>query len=212
MDLFGVEKVEEVVKKPLKTRLGKKELIAINADVAPDVPLTDDDWLDLNGEPLFEYISKVTTTEYRCPAKRRKELNEVKFWKDEYLRYLYNHMKSGKSYESFGGRYGITNSKKKLWDAMIVEWRLVKDLGWLVCREKWEDMGIEIADGTLDKGNASVYNTTMKALFETYKDKLQVGHQHTHSGKLTLNIVAHTGGPELLDEKDNIIEAEVIDE
>ena len=167
----------------------KTEMLKIESE-EPIKILTDDEWFDVYGGGFLSFVTG-EVAEYKCPPKKRHELDITDGFRDEYLKKLFDHMAKGKSYESFGGRLGITPSRKLLWEKNIMEWRLVKELGISVCREFWEDMGIDIATGK-KLGNASVYNATMSALFkDAYGKQQEVRHDHNHNGQVVLRIETH---------------------
>lgn len=165
------------------------ELHKIESD-GPIAILNDDDWFNIYGDGFMQYLLGHVDM-YHAPPKRRFELDLVVGYSDSMLKALFTHMSKGKSYESFGGRLGITAAKKLQWEKNIMEWRLTKEFGEAACREFWEDLGIDLANG--DKiGNASVYNTTMQALFrESYGKQSEVRHEHNVGGNVTLKIEAH---------------------
>ena len=175
-----------------------KGLVRIEAEIPKDVVLTQDDWFDKFGQPLIDFVTGKEKS-YLCLSDRRHELDITPGFRDGYLKSVYQHMAKGKSYDSWGGRDFVSPARKVFFEKMIYEWRLVKEFGWLVCRERWEEIGIELADGTLEKGNASVYNATMKALFkESYGDSKEIKHEHTVGGKIEIKMLEWTGGPKLL--------------
>jgi 8-oxo-dGTP pyrophosphatase MutT (NUDIX family) len=166
-----------------------KEILKIESE-EPIKVLTDDEWFDNYGGGLMEYVLGREPI-YTCPPKRRHDLDTTHGFRDEYLKDLFKHMSKGKSYESFGGRLGISSGRKLLWEKNIMEWRLVKEFGMAACREFWEELGIDIASG--DRlGNASVYNTTMTALFkDAYGKQQEIKHDHNYNGQVVLKIETH---------------------
>ena len=190
----------------------EKEIIRIESkEVAPAV-LTDDDWIEVNGSPLVRFV-KGEAREYECVSVRRGELDTTAGWRDEYLRYLFNHLKSGKSYESFGGRYFISQGRKKQWEQLVPEWRAVKEFGLMMCREKWEQLGIDMAEGIVEKGNATVYIATMKALFkDSYGESKEVRHEVNVGGKMEVKITERKGSVPLLRNDEVYTDAVVINE
>ena len=174
----------------------KTEILKIESE-NPIPILNDDDWYNFYGNGFLKFVTG-EISKYECPPKRRYELDLMVGFDDSFLQKLFTHMSKGKSYESFGGRLGITSSKKTLWEKNIMEWRLTKEFGEAACREFWEDLGIGLANG--DKiGNASVYNTTMQALFrESYGKQQEVRHEHSHGGNVVLKIEAHASPIPLL--------------
>lgn len=212
---MDTEQVKEITKTDLGIKVGKGkksgELVKIEAQVPENTIMTDDDWMGYYGDALITYINTPGAQhEYECTMERRAELSVIRFWKDAYLRYLYTHMKKGLSYDSFGAQFGITMTRKKAWE-QIIEWRLVKELGWIACREKWETLGIDMVDGSTEKGNASVFNSTMKSLWaDTYGDKSSVKHEHNHGGQVVLYHIKDTQSPDLY-KNDAIEEARVIE-
>lgn len=212
---MDTEQVKEITHTDLGIKVGrgknKGELVKVEAQVPSQTIMTDDDWMGFYGDALITYINKQGAQhQYECTPERAAELSVIRFWKNDYLRYLYNHMTRGLSYDSFGSKFGITQSRKKAWE-QIVEWRLVKELGWIACREKWETLGMDMVDGSTEKGNASVFNSTMKALWsDTYGDKSAVKHEHTHGGNVVLYHIKDTESPDLY-KNDAIEEALVIE-
>jgi hypothetical protein len=188
------------------------EIVKVEADIPKDVSLTAEDWQVQNGPPFMAFLTGETTIYVPSPE-RRTELDCVSGYRDEYLPKLFQHMEKGKSYESFGGRLGLTPGLKKKFEAQVLEWRLAKELGLLVCREYWEDLGIQIADGTKSAGNASVYNTTMQALFrEAYGKQQDVRHEHMHGGAVHFKIEAYSGAgmPPILENDQELTDYDLI--
>lgn len=176
-----------------------------------DSVVTNDDWVDMHGQPLLDFISGQNKV-YCCVAERRGFLDMQRGFADSMLRDMYLHMKKGFSYESFGAKYMLTNARKKLFENTIIEWKIVKEMGLLAQREKWEGIGIDLAEGNLEKGNASVYIATMKALFrDTYGDLKEVRHELNHSGKVEIKVIERKGTVPLLRNDETFTEAKVIE-
>lgn len=187
------------------------EIVKVEAELPAGVVLTAEDWQIQNGEPFMKFLTGETTVYQPSPV-RRTELDCVNGYRDEYLHMLFKHMEKGKSYESFGGKLGLTPGIKARFESNVMEWRLAKELGLLVCREYWEQLGIDIADGSKPQGNASVYNTTVQALFrEVYGKQKDVRHEHNVAGHVSLQIVHKKSETRLLQDDEEYQEAEVKD-
>lgn len=193
--------------------MSEKNLITIEKDLPKGVVLNADEWFDDYGQPLNLFVAGIAEVDetgevkklkypdqYACTAARRHALDCTPGFQDIFLRHLFNHLARGMSYESFGGRFFISKSRKKQWEKDMVEWKIVLEAGLLAGQEKWEQMGIQIAEGSI-QGNASVYNSMMKSLFrEQYGESTEVRHQHSLGGKISLTIQHVASGFSLLED------------
>lgn len=144
---------------------------------------TVDDWYDVYGKPLHEYIFKKDLVKYPCTPQRRGELDLIPGWDDIYLRELFKHMDAGKSYESFGKKFFISPARKKLWESSVQEWNFIKTIGETAWLEHWEELGLELIKGKHRYAQASIYNKFMAAIDDRFKEQPKVSknlHLHKH--------------------------------
>ncbi len=183
--------------------------LQLQSKVPSGTVLTDEDWGVRFGDSLLKYLNGEVQF-YDPDPDRRTQLDYTPGFKDEYLLKLYQHMAAGKSYDSFGGRLGIGPGTKKRFEALLVEWRMVKEFGDMVCREFWETMGIDIAKGVLN-GNASVYNNMIASLWrDAYGKQSDVRHELSLGGKMEVSIQEHKGIIPLKRNDETFTDAEVL--
>lgn len=110
------------------------------------------------------------------------ELNSVGGFYVDLCKELYDHLASGKSYESYGAKRGLLPSTKKRFENMIPEWRFAKEIGMMAGMEKMEDKGLGLIDG---RDGAKVWQKWMESQYgwSTTK-KVEVQGEVVHNHKL----------------------------
>lgn len=85
-------------------------------------------------------------------------------FRKEYCEMLLEHMKQGFSYESFGGRIGVSPDTCLDWEQAHPEFLLARKIGYAMCRLWWEEAGIDgMTSGSI---NASIWIFNMKNRFK----------------------------------------------
>lgn len=166
------------------------------------VVLDEDDWLDsFEGQYFLEALTQGIDEEGNLV----KQINPNKYkpTEERYLflcKYLprfdilkcielFRHMATGHSYESFGGRFGLTMTIKNRWEREIFEWRMAKKLAEIVMREFYEKKGIEIMEGAKPYMNAQAWKMNMTNRFsKEWRDTKEVKNEHLHSGEVTFDL------------------------
>lgn len=176
------------------------------------VPMTLADWMSL---PESEAYVGWLAGGLKQPKFSNKEydmfLNHRAF-KIEYCKLLFEHMKRGKSYESFGSRQGILPGMKVRWEKELIWWRLAKELGQMALLEKWEDIGLDLSEGVVN-GKAEAWKLNMQSRFrDSWGEKKEVAHAHLHGGKVEVRIGVDGDDPPVMleDEKFVDVDAEII--
>lgn len=186
------------------------ELERIKIELSPGQVLTVGDWMATDeGE---NYLSFLTSGVKELVASHSTwdYFLTFKGFKIEYCRMLFDHMKKGKSYDSFGATKGILPSMKKNWEKGIPHWRIAKLLGVTAQLEKYEDLGLEMAEGNSQYGNASVWKTMIQTQFrDTWGEKKEVAHSHLHGGQVVTELKIVSQGPEVVENDETFVDVDV---
>ena len=102
-------------------------------------------------------------------------------YKKEYCRELEQHMNDGFSFESFGGKLGVTEKTLHNWKNKHKDFLQSYKRGRLKSMLHWEEMGHDMV--LAGQGNATVWIFNMKNRFG-WKDKQEI----EQSGDLNVNI------------------------
>ncbi len=166
------------------------------------VTLTEEQYLD---SPDFQALIDFVTgqaPEYLPSPKRQTEIILRVGFRPEYMKQLFDHMASGKSYQSYGSRIGLTENRRKKWEREIFEWNYVRELGQVAALERMEEKGFDLMDGNVQYGQGAVYIAYMKAHYDKWNPEQKKVSFSQHQilpadGKaaLQLKVIA---GPELL--------------
>lgn len=99
-------------------------------------------------------------------------------YKPEYPDQLIEHMKLGKSFETFAATVGVCDDTLREWCKVHPEFSAAKKRGWMLSMSWWEDVGrksLFLEEG--EKFNATVWIYTMKCRFARYwGEKQEVAH------------------------------------
>lgn len=178
--------------------------------------LTEDDWIDSDEGQLFmDYLYQALDEEgnladglnydsYKPTEERYLYLCQFRRFKIELCVKLFRHMASGKSYESFGGKVGITPSMKKKWEDCIFEWRMTKMFGHIAMLEYYENAGISIMNGEKRYSDGAVWKMMMVARFKDWNVAKDVKHEHDHTGNVQFQLNVVSSGVELAQNDDTL--------
>lgn len=115
-------------------------------------------------------------------------------YKDSFCQQLLNHMKTGKSFNSFAGTIGVSPTTISKWCDKYEDFKEARDIGASMNMGTWEDMAIDQAAGET-KGNSSTTSFMMKNLHSgDYVDKQVIENE----GNVVFQIA--TGVPDSLAE------------
>jgi hypothetical protein len=189
------------------------ELEKIKIELSQGQIFTAGDWLATpEGEDYIKFLTR-SGEKLKAPDSTWDYFLTFKGFKVEYCKEVFSHMKRGKSYNSFGATRGILPSMKKRWEKEIPHWRIAKVLGEMAQLEKYEDMGLDIAEGTLQFGNAAVWKTMIQTQFrDTWGEKKEVAHSHLHGGQVVTELKIVAGGPEVIEGEETFVDVEVMEE
>jgi len=90
---------------------------------------------------------------------------------------LISHMAQGFSFDSFGAEINKTRDTLYRWEKRYPEFKEAKQLGFVLCRKWWENLGRGGAAGKIKNFNAAVWIFNMKNRF-AWKDRIE------HSGEI----------------------------
>ena len=94
-------------------------------------------------------------------------------YKPEYCQKLIDHMSSGKSFVSFAGTINVGKRTIYEWVERYPEFAQAKQVAKSKCQEYYENLGLDMATGNLEKCNATAYVWLTKNILK-WTDKEQV--------------------------------------
>lgn len=93
-------------------------------------------------------------------------------FKEEYCEMLVEHLSKGLSFSSFAGVIGVCEDTVYRWAKEHPTFSESKKIGWPKSKLMWEQMGIDGANGTLEKFNTGAWIFNLKNRFG-WKDKTE---------------------------------------
>lgn len=140
----------------------------ISVEVDSNSIMTEQQWEDSHEFSNLISFLIGESKDLQSNDRRNLELDLIPGFKRTMLRDLFNHMASGKVYETFGSRLGVTENRKRKWLKDIQEWRTAKELGETAHFERWEERFIETAETGV--GNATLIVAKLKSFRKEFND------------------------------------------